>query len=81
MSAKREQVLWSSVWAVSRELEKVFSLKAICSVGVYLFSQLTADEQKEYIAAAKEAHNLAEAMKAQSAGKKQKRGASRAKPA
>jgi hypothetical protein len=53
MGAKREQVLWESVWSIAERLEEAFSLKAIASAGVVLFDQLSGDEQKQAIVKAK----------------------------
>lgn len=41
MAAKREQLLWDSVWSTAESLEKVYSLRAILSAGVMLFSRLS----------------------------------------
>ena len=41
MAAKREQLLWDSVWLIAESLEKVYSLRAILSAGVTLFANLS----------------------------------------
>ena len=34
MGAKREQILWDSVWDLSEQMENVYSLKALLSAGM-----------------------------------------------
>jgi len=63
MAAKREQVLWETVWPIAKQLEKAFSLKAICSAGVFLFDQLSGDEQKQAIAQVNEAEAVSSPKK------------------
>jgi hypothetical protein len=49
MSAKREQILWETVWKLSQKLERTYGLKAICSAGVLILSELSAADREKII--------------------------------
>ena len=49
MGAKREQILWDSVWDLSDQLENVYSLKALLSAGILIMSQLNASDRERAI--------------------------------
>jgi hypothetical protein len=49
MAAKREQIILESVWPLAMKLERTYSLKAICSAGVLILSELTAEEREKMI--------------------------------
>jgi len=53
MAAKREQILYESVWSIAEKLEIAFNLKAICSAGIVLFYELNGDQQIAAIAKVK----------------------------
>lgn len=53
MAAKREQILWDSVWDLSASLENIYTLRAIASAGVLLMSQLSASDRERAIVAAR----------------------------
>jgi len=52
MPAKREQVLWQSVWLIAKKLEKSFGLTPMLSGAILAFDRLSAEEQKRFIAEA-----------------------------
>ena len=51
--SRREQILWDPVQAIAEELERRYTLKGVCSVGVVLFSYLTEAEQQLWYQALK----------------------------
>jgi hypothetical protein len=49
MAAKREQIIWKTVWPLAIKLERTYSLKAICSAGVLVLSEMSAEEREKVI--------------------------------
>jgi len=49
MSAKREQTVWENLWELTAKMERIYSLKALCSAGILALSELSPAEREAII--------------------------------
>jgi hypothetical protein len=49
MPAKREQMVRENLWDVCADLEDTYSLIALCSAGILLLSEMTAEQRETAI--------------------------------
>ena len=49
MAAKREQVLWQSVWNIAKKWERTYGLKGALSASILAFDKLSSETQQKLV--------------------------------